>query len=116
MARRVHELAQQISDDYAGDAAAVWTGASDGADLYKRVKALPGFGDHKAKVFVSLLGKQLGVRPKGWEKAGGEFSAKGTYMSVADIVDQPSLEKVRAYKQEMKKAAKAAKPEKAAKS
>jgi uncharacterized HhH-GPD family protein len=107
MARRVHELCQQIVDEYDGDAASVWTGATDGADLFKRVKALPGFGDHKAKVFVALLGKQLGVRPSGWEKAAGEFAGDGTFMSAADIVDQPSLAKVRAYKQEKKRAAKA---------
>src|ERR1700741_3138171 len=67
MARRVHELCQLIADEYDGDAAAVWTGATDGADLYKRVKALPGFGEMKAKIFVALVGKQLGVRPAGWE-------------------------------------------------
>ena len=108
MARRVHELCQLIADEYDGDATAVWTGAADGADLFKRVKALPGFGEMKAKIFVALLGKQLGVRPTGWEKAAGDYATDGSYMSVADIVDQPSLDKVRAYKQEKKRAAKAA--------
>jgi uncharacterized HhH-GPD family protein len=108
MARRVHELCQLLVDEYDGEPTAVWTGASDGADLLRRVKALPGFGEMKAKIFVALLGKQLGVKPVGWEKAAGDYSGKGTYMSVADIVDGPSLDKVRAYKQEKKKAAKAA--------
>jgi uncharacterized HhH-GPD family protein len=108
MARRVHELCQLIADEYDGEAAAVWTGAVDGADLYKRVKALPGFGEMKAKIFVALVGKQLGVTPAGWEAAAGDYAGKGTFMSVADIVDQPSLDKVRAYKQQKKQAAKAA--------
>jgi uncharacterized HhH-GPD family protein len=108
MARRVHELCQQIADEYDNDAARVWKGAADGADLYKRVKALPGFGEMKAKIFVALLGKQLGVQPSGWETAAGDYANAGTFMSVADIVDQPTLDKVRTYKQEKKRAAKAA--------
>ena len=108
MARRVHELCQLIVDDYDGDATAIWNGATDGADLYKRVKALPGFGDMKARIFVALLGKQLDVRPPGWEQAAGDYAADGTFMSVADITDQASLDKVRSYKQEKKRAAKAA--------
>src|SRR5437660_8866 len=99
MARRVHELCQILTDEYDGDATAVWSGATDGADLYKRVKALPGFGEMKAKIFVALLGKQLGVRPKGWEQAAGDYAGKGTFMAVADIVDGPSLEMVRACQQ-----------------
>jgi uncharacterized HhH-GPD family protein len=62
----------------------------------------------KARIFVALLGKQLDVRPKGWEKAAGGYAAKGSYMSVADITDGASLDKVRSYKQEKKRAAKAA--------
>ena len=108
MARRIHELCVMIADEYDNDAATVWTRATDGADLYKRIKSLPGFGEMKAKIFVALVGKQLGVKPTGWETAAGDYAAKGTFMSVADIVDQPSLDKVRAYKQEKKKAAKAA--------
>jgi len=108
MARRVHELCQLLVDEYDGDVTAVWTSATDGADLFKRIKALPGFGEMKARIFVALLGKQLDVKPKGWEQAAGDYATAGSYMSVADIVDQPSLDKVRAYKQEKKRAAKAA--------
>ncbi|MBA3653389.1 MAG: Fe-S cluster assembly protein HesB [Actinobacteria bacterium] len=108
MARRVHELTQTIVDEYDGDAAAVWKRATDGADLYKRVKALPGFGDMKARIFVALVGKQLGAQPPGWREAAGAYGQDGSYMSVADIVDRASLEKVRSYKQEKKRAAKAA--------
>jgi uncharacterized HhH-GPD family protein len=105
-AKRVQELCRLIIDDYGGRADAVWAEASDGEDLYRRVKALPGFGDQKARIFVGLLGKQLGVHPPGWEAAAGKFGQPGTYMSVADITDPDSLGRVRAYKQQLKAAAK----------
>ncbi len=102
--RRVQELCRIVVDDYHGDAAAVWNEASDGADLYRRVLALPGFGSQKAKIFVGLLGKQLDVEPKGWREASEPFGRAGSYMSVADIVDGASLARVRAYKQTLKAA------------
>jgi uncharacterized HhH-GPD family protein len=109
MAKRVQELARIVVDQYDGDAAAVWTQAADGRDLVRRVSALPGFGAQKAAIFTALLGKQLRVRPRGWREAAGDFGADGVFRSVADIVDDESLAKVRAYKQQMKAAAKAAK-------
>jgi uncharacterized HhH-GPD family protein len=107
-AKRVQELCRIVVDEYNGQASAVWLDAKDGQDLYRRVKALPGFGEQKARIFIGLLGKQLGVRPAGWEAAAGRFGQAGTFMSVADIVDPASLGRVRAYKQELKAAAKAA--------
>ena len=109
MAGRVQEMCRVIADDYGNDAANVWTGVKDADELLKRIEALPGFGKMKAKIFLALLGKQLGVRPKGWREASGDFGADKSYKSVADITDGKSLEKVRAYKKEMKAAAKAAK-------
>jgi uncharacterized HhH-GPD family protein len=106
-ARRVQELCRIVVDEYEGRASAIWLEAKDGSDLYQRVKALPGFGEQKARIFVGLLGKQLGVRPPGWEAAAGKFGQPGTFMSVADIVDPTSLGRVRAYKQQLKAAAKA---------
>ena len=107
MAGRVQELCRIIADDYGNDAANVWQGAKDGNELLKRIEALPGFGKQKAKIFIALLGKQLGVRPKGWREAAGEFGEDKSFRSVADITSGKSLEKVRAYKKEMKAAAKA---------
>jgi uncharacterized HhH-GPD family protein len=106
MAARTQELARLIVADYDGDPAAVWTTATSGAELLARVSALPGFGEQKAKIFVALLGKQLGVRPAGWQEAAGSFGEDGSYMSVADISDADSLAQVRSYKQGLKAAAK----------
>ncbi len=108
MAGRVQELCAVIVDDYGGDPAAIWTSAADGKQLLANVKSLPGFGEQKARIFVALLGKQLGVRPKGWEQAAGPFGAKGSFRSVADIDSPEALAKVRRYKQKMKAEAKAA--------
>ena len=107
MAARTQALAQLIVDRYDGDAGRVWKDASDGADLRRRVAELPGFGAQKAQIFVALLGKQLGVQPAGWREAAGSFGEPGSYCSVADICDEDSLAQVRAYKQELKAAAKA---------
>lgn len=107
-AKRVQELCRIVVDEYAGRADDVWKKAKDGTDLYKRVKALPGFGEQKARIFIGLLGKQLGIKTPGWQAAAGKFGEAGTYMSVADIVDTESLGRVRAYKQALKAAAKQA--------
>jgi uncharacterized HhH-GPD family protein len=108
MAARTQVLARIIVEEYDGDAAAVWATATSGADLLTRVSALPGFGTAKAQIFVALLGKQLGVRPDGWREAAGAFGREGSFVSVADISDEDSLARVRAYKQSVKAAAKAA--------
>jgi uncharacterized HhH-GPD family protein len=108
MAARTQELARLIESQYGGEAAALWTTAPTGAELLKRVSALPGFGKAKAQIFVALLGKQLGVQPPGWREAAGTFGDAGSHVSVADIVDDESLGKVRSHKQALKAAAKAA--------
>ena len=104
MAGRAQELATQVVELYGGDASRIWTGASSGADLVKRVMALPGFGKQKAQIFTALIAKQVGVRPEGWEQAVGDYSLEG-YRSVADVVDADSLQKVRDYKKQKKAAA-----------
>jgi uncharacterized HhH-GPD family protein len=110
MAARVQDLARLIVETYDGEAEQVWTTARTGAELLKRVAALPGFGAQKAQIFVALLGKQLGMQPRGWRQAAGKFGAKGSHISVADITDAETLARVRSYKQELKAAAKAAAP------
>ncbi|MFF2389345.1 HhH-GPD-type base excision DNA repair protein [Agromyces sp. NPDC058104] len=110
MAGRVQSLAGAVRDDWGGDASAIWTqGDPSGAEVLKRLKALPGFGEQKAKIFLALLGKQCGVEAPGWREAAGAYGDEGSFASVADIVSPESLAKVRATKQAAKAAAKAAK-------
>ncbi len=105
-AKRVQDLCRIIVDEHGGRPDDIWRTASTGAELLARVRKLPGFGDQKARIFVGLLGKQLDVRPPGWEQAAGRFGEPDSYYSVADIVDESSLGRVRAYKQQLKAAAK----------
>ncbi|WP_156727942.1 HhH-GPD-type base excision DNA repair protein [Streptomyces apocyni] len=109
MAKRVQQLCQYLVDEYEGDPEALWRDVESGKELLARLKALPGYGDQKAKIFLALLGKQYGVQPKGWREAAGAYGEQGAYRSAADITGPQTLAKVRAYKQEMKAAAKAAK-------
>ncbi len=78
---------------------------ASGKELLRRLVALPGFGKQKAQIFVALLGKQLGVRPEGWQEVAGSYAEPGSFRSVADVVDDRSLERVRAFKKEQKAAA-----------
>jgi uncharacterized HhH-GPD family protein len=110
MSARVQDLARLIMEQYDGEPAQVWESASSGTQLLKQVAALPGFGAQKAQIFVALLGKQLGVRPDGWQEASGAFGDEGTRFSVADITDEETLRQVRAHKAALKAAAKTAKP------
>ncbi len=111
MAKRLQDLAREIVDRYDGDAPGLWmSGNPDGPEVLRRLKALPGFGEQKAKIFLALLGKQYGVMPRGWQAAAGDYGRPGVHMSVADVVDKGSLDQVRAYKKKMKAAARA-KPE-----
>jgi uncharacterized HhH-GPD family protein len=107
MAGRAQELARVLVDEYDGDAAKVWSDAATGAELSARLGKLPGFGGYKAQITTALLGKQFGVQPPGWREAAGHFGHEGSHYSVADIVDEGSLGRVRAYKKELKAAAKA---------
>jgi uncharacterized HhH-GPD family protein len=109
MAGRVQEVCRVIAGSYDGEAAGLWDGVADGGELLRRVQELPGFGRQKAQIFVALLGKQYGVQPDGWRAAAGAYGEEGSHRSVADIVDGPSLSKVREYKKQMKAESQAAK-------
>ena len=109
MAKRVQELCRALAEQYGGRAEAVWEDVTDGHELLRRMRALPGFGTQKAQIFVALLGKQWGVQPDGWREAAGGYGEDGATRSVADVVSPETLLEVRAYKQSVKAAAKAAK-------
>ncbi|MGH9113540.1 MAG: HhH-GPD-type base excision DNA repair protein [Acidimicrobiales bacterium] len=105
MAKRTQALCQHLVDHHGGDAADVWTGVDDGRELVRRVKALPGYGGEKAKIFTALLAKRFGVRPARWEEAAAPFSDDEP-RSVADIDSAETLQRVRSWKKAMKAAGK----------
>lgn len=107
MARRVQALCAVIVDRYDGRAERLWSdGEPDGVTVLRRLQALPGFGEQKARIFLALLGKQYGVQPQGWREAAGAYGEEGSRRSVADVTDERSLNEVRAYKKQAKAAAK----------
>ena len=109
MAGRVQALCRAVIATWGGRAEAIWTdGDPDGREVLRRLKALPGYGDQKARIFVALLGKQLDVRPDGWREAAGAYGEEDSRRSIADVVDLQSRDEVRETKKQLKAAAKAA--------
>ena len=100
MARRVQAMTQAVVKDYGGDAASVWRDARDGDDLAKRISKLPGFGEMKTKIMISVLAKKFGVTPPGWEKHAASWH------SVADVDSPETMAQARVVKREMKAAQK----------
>jgi len=100
MARRVQAMTQAVVKDYGGDAGAVWRDARDGDDLAKRISKLPGFGEMKTKIMISVLAKKFDVKPAGWEKHAASWH------SVADVDSPETMLQARAVKREMKAAQK----------
>jgi uncharacterized HhH-GPD family protein len=103
MGRRVHELATYVAQTHDGDAGRIWTDASDGRDLQRRIAALPGFGDMKVASLSAVLIKQLGVRPPGWEEALPGHPTLGDVDSPEALADYQA--KKRAHKAAMREAA-----------
>lgn len=108
MAARTQELCRFLVERYGGRAENVWADAADGATLLTRLRELPGWGEQKSKIFLALLGKQCGVTPPGWREAAGSYGEEGSRRSVADITGPETLAEVRQFKQDQKRAAKAA--------
>jgi uncharacterized HhH-GPD family protein len=101
MAKRAHALAQHVVENYGGDAARIWTDAGDVTTVLDRLRALPGYGDEKAKILLAILGKRLGTAPAGWEQAAAPFG-DATPRSVADVDSAAALERVREWKRAQK--------------
>lgn len=101
MGKRAHQLAALVVEDYDGDAAAIWTTAPDAAELYRRIRALPGFGEEKARIFLALLAKRFDAAPAGWQEHAGPF-ADDMPRSAADVSSEESLQEVRAWKKAQK--------------
>ena len=103
MAKRVQALCQHLLERYDGRAEALWTsGDPDGAEIFRRLKALPGYGEQKAKIFLALLGKQFGLTAMGWRETAGDYGEEGSHRSIADVTDETSLNEVRAFKKAAK--------------
>jgi uncharacterized HhH-GPD family protein len=105
MAKRAHELCQHVVDRYGGQVERMWQEAGSGRELWERIRALPGFGDEKARIFLALLAKRFAVTPEGWQEAAGPF-ADATPRSVADVHSPESLQEVRQFKKAQKAAKK----------
>jgi uncharacterized HhH-GPD family protein len=101
MAARVQELAQVVVDEYGGDAEQIWADAADGADLRKRIGALPGFGEMKVKALGSVLAKRFGV-------AAAQELVPG-HPTLGDVDSPEALENYQAMKRAHKAAMRAAK-------
>ena len=102
MAGRVQELCAVVERDHAGDASRVWTEARDGADLERRLRALPGIGEMKARTLVGLLAKRFGVRPPGWE------AVAPSHPTLADVDSAEALAQYQEQKRAWKASQKAA--------
>jgi len=89
MAKRAHALCEYLVEHHGGRADAVWADAGSGKELFDRLVALPGFGKEKAKIFVAILGRFLGVQPDGWT----DYQA--TWPSIADADGPGAIEKIR---------------------
>lgn len=105
MGKRIHQVCTALVEDYDGNAENIWKGVDSGREIFTRLKALPGYGDEKSKIFVALLAKTQDVTPEGWREAAGKFG-DDVPRSVADVHDEVSLGKVREWKRAQKTAKK----------
>ncbi len=105
MGRRIHAMCVVLADRYRGQPEQLWATAGTGSELYDRLRELPGYGEEKSQVFVALLAKRFGVRPRGWKTAAGVF-ADNEPRTIADCRDEASLAKVREWKRVQRQAKK----------
>lgn len=84
MAKRTQAVASFIVDEYGGDPSALWDGVGTGAELFSRIKQMPGFGDYKARVYAAVLARQFGIKPKGWDEDLPEWPNISEVSSEAD--------------------------------
>jgi uncharacterized HhH-GPD family protein len=96
MARRVQQLCQVVATEYGNDAGSIWRDVREGAELARRISALPGFGEQKTQITVAVLAKKLGVRPAGWER----YAA--SWHTVADVDSPESMAQAREVKRRLK--------------
>jgi uncharacterized HhH-GPD family protein len=95
MARRTQEFCAAIASEYDGNAAAVWEGAGNGADLEQRLLALPGIGEMKARSLVAVIAKRLGVTPAGWEQFAPQHECLADVDSPQALADYQAAKRAR---------------------
>jgi uncharacterized HhH-GPD family protein len=105
MAKRVQQVCAVLVERYDGNAENLWNDKPTAAELITRLRALPGYGDEKSKIFLAILAKRMGVELDGWREAAGPFG-DDTPRSVADVHDDTSLQRVREWKKAKKAAGK----------
>ena len=101
MGKRAFAMCEAIAEEYGGRPERIWLEAADGADFYKRLRALPGFGEAKARIFVGVVGKRLGEGPEGWEGQAADWASIAdvdTYQKIEDIREAKRLAKEKAKK------------------
>ncbi|MFM9084668.1 MAG: HhH-GPD-type base excision DNA repair protein [Actinomycetota bacterium] len=103
MAGRIQGLCALLDERYKGRAENIWRGVDDASVLFERLREFPGFGEETAQIFVALLAKRFGIKPRGWKTAAGVFSDSNP-RTVADITSPATLAKVRAWKKAEKEA------------
>jgi uncharacterized HhH-GPD family protein len=84
MAARVQALCAMVANDYGNDATTIWSGARDAADLLARLRALPGFGEMKARIVLGVVGKHLNVKPDGWDALAPDYPTLADVHTVAE--------------------------------
>ena len=96
MAGKVQQLAAAIATDYGNDASRIWTEATDGPDLKRRLLALPGIGEMKAAAIIAILGKRLGLELPGLD------TVMPTHPTLGDVDSPEALASYQAGKRAMK--------------
>jgi uncharacterized HhH-GPD family protein len=105
MAAKVQALCAAIARDYGDDASRIWTQAKDGRDLERRLLALPGIGEMKAKTLLAILGKRFGIKPPGWDEVAP------THPTLGDVDSPEALARYQAGKRAYKAAMRAGRSE-----
>ena len=103
MAGKVQQLAAAIASDYGNDASRIWTQATDGPDLKRRLLALPGIGEMKAAAIIAILGKRLGLELPGLD------AVMPKHPTLGDVDSAEALASYQAGKRAMKAEQRAAK-------
>jgi uncharacterized HhH-GPD family protein len=96
MSKRVQSVCEHVAETYDGSVPRIWEGIDDADDLMKRMLAIPGFGEYKARIYIGVLAQRFGIRPEGWE------SHLPTWPSIVDVADANDLAELKLRKKAWK--------------